>query len=447
MSVAPGVLFFAVMFFVMSGGLVGAAPPSVDKLDSSSDDIRRKAREGIREPLTKTHFYWDNGFHIVDAKERFRLKIGGRLLFDVGSIDADDELKETFPDLDGNESDFRTLSVIGSGTISDILEFKLEVDFAIVREIKDNWVRITKVPLLRPFKFGHMKEPFSIERSTSLTNLTFMEIALPTRVFAPGRNIGMRYDRAVLEERMTWAVSGFFNTGSFKDAGEALDRISEANGYDLTGRITGLPWYEEDGRRLLHLGLSYSHGVRDDEDEEDRIRFRTRPETRLTDERLADTGNFFAERIDRINPQLALVSGPLSVQGEYFHLFTDADGGDDPQFWGFYVSGSYFLTGEDRGYSTSSGIFSRVKPRNNFRLRDGKWGAFEVGLRFSYVDLNDEEVKGGKERNFTAGLNWYLTPNARLMFNYIRANVKDRADPKVDDGRTDIVQARFQIAF
>jgi len=126
MSVAPGVLFFAVMFFVMSGGLVRAAPPSVDKLDSSYDDIRRKAREGIREPLTKTHFHWDNGFHIVDAKERFRLKIGGKLLFDVGSIDADDELKEAFPDLDGNESDFRTLSVIGSGTISDILEFKLD---------------------------------------------------------------------------------------------------------------------------------------------------------------------------------------------------------------------------------------------------------------------------------------------------------------------------------
>jgi phosphate-selective porin OprO/OprP len=71
----------------------------------------------------------------------------------------------------------------------------------------------------------------------------------------------------------------------------------------------------------------------------------------------------------------------------------------------------------------------------------------EVGLRFSYLDLNDGDIKGGREKNFTAGLNWYLNPNVRLMFNYIRANVEDRAGPPVNDGTANIFQGRFQIHF
>jgi phosphate-selective porin OprO/OprP len=84
---------------------------------------------------------------------------------------------------------------------------------------------------------------------------------------------------------------------------------------------------------------------------------------------------------------------------------------------------------------------------SNFRPLKGGWGALELGLRYSYVDLNDEGIKGGKESNLTAGLNWYLSPNFRFMFNYIRARVKDRKIPPVDSGRADIFQARFQIAY
>jgi phosphate-selective porin len=61
--------------------------------------------------------------------------------------------------------------------------------------------------------------------------------------------------------------------------------------------------------------------------------------------------------------------------------------------------------------------------------------------------LNDEEIRGGRERNITAGVNWHLSPNFRFMFNYVRANVEDRADPQINNGRANIYQARFQIAF
>jgi phosphate-selective porin OprO/OprP len=159
-----------------------------------------------------------------------------------------------------------------------------------------------------------------------------------------------------------------------------------------------------------------------------------------------DTGKFLTDGGDIINPEFAMVTGPLSFQGEYFHVFQDASALGDPNFWGFYLYGSYFLTGEYRNYGRRSGTFFRLKP--NFHPQKGGWGAWEVAARFSHVDLNGGAIRGGKEANFTAGLNWYLTRNTRFMFNYIRAKVKDReTPPSVDSGRAHIFQARFQIEF
>jgi phosphate-selective porin OprO/OprP len=115
-----------------------------------------------------------------------------------------------------------------------------------------------------------------------------------------------------------------WNTVSFSNLGEGKDGFTDADGYDLTLRITGLPWVEEAGRWLLNLGLSYTHGFRD----EDKIRFRARPELRLTDLRLVDTGSFNSNGLDTISTELAFVYGPLSFQGEILYNFTDADAAD-----------------------------------------------------------------------------------------------------------------------
>jgi phosphate-selective porin OprO/OprP len=433
--------------------------------------VSEETEKGVSGPVAKTHYYWDEGLQIVSRRENLRLKVGGKLIVDGGTIEANDELERAFPDLEGSNAEFRQLTVSFSGVIRpisavrdaaeaarngaappvadpvmsaaqyDALEFKFEIDFANVRDILDNWIRFPRIPFVRHIRFGHIKEPFSLERLASITNLTFMEIALPTRAFAAGRNLGAKYDNSLFNDRMTVGAGAFLNTGSFSDLGQAQDEISEANGYNLTGRVTGLPWHIEEDDRLLHLGLSYSHQVREDEVNG----FRTRPESRLTDDRLVDTGSLFPDNIDLINPELAVVSGPLSFQGEYVHAFTDGVG--NPQFWGYYAYGSLFLTGEHRNYDVSSGVFSRLAPKNNFRPFQGGWGALELGLRYSFIDLNDEAIRGGRERNFTAGLNWYLNRNIRFMVNYIWANVEDRADPRVDDGRADIVQGRFQIVF
>lgn len=71
-------------------------------------------------------------------------------------------------------------------------------------------------------------------------------------------------------------------------------------------------------------------------------------------------------------------------------------------------------------------------------------GAWELILRYSNLDLNDGAILGGEMNAVTAGLNWYLSPAVRAIFNYGVAQV-ERVDGTgtLRDGAVDIAQFRF----
>ena len=54
-------------------------------------------------------------------------------------------------------------------------------------------------------------------------------------------------------------------------------------------------------------------------------------------------------------------------------------------------------------------------------------GAWQVALRYSYLDLTDNDIAGGVENNLTAGLVWYLNPNSSLQFNAVYGDIRDRS--------------------
>ncbi len=140
--------------------------------------------------------------------------------------------------------------------------------------------------------------------------------------------------------------------------------------------------------------------------------------------------------------------GHLSFQTEFILYSADIDAEGDLYFWGHCMYLSYFFTGEHRAHDRSKGMFSRIYPKQDFSRSKRTWGAWEMALRHSFIDLNDGGIKGGKERNVTLGLNWYLNSNMRMMFNYIRAKIEDRSNRRViDDGTANIFQTRFQISF
>ena len=112
------------------------------------------------------------------------------------------------------------------------------------------------------------------------------------------------------------------------------------------------------------------------------------------------------------------------------------------QFGGYYAQISLFLTGENKPYDSSDGVFGRLIPNRDFSIKENGKGAWEIAARISHLDMNDAEINGGELDTVTAGLNWYLNPNTRIMFNYIRADTEGLYDDK-----TDIAQMRIQVDF
>ena len=443
-KIRMGMAFFCLMLFP-AGALLAETPASEPDVPFY-ERLMKGLETGVTDPIG-FHYYFKDGFRTESPDGTFKIKIGGEARLDGGYMGANETLKRAFTDLPGWKGNFRELKIRLSGSMYENWKFRFDMDFANVRQIKDIWISYGKIPFLGTAKAGHTKVPFSLEGFMSNSNRTFMEIALPVEAFFPGRNIGILFQNTALDDRMTWAAGYFLITGSFSDVADATDYLSEAFGSAVSFRVTGLPRYEDDGKNLLHVGFSYSHQFRDDTREESQLKVRAHPESRLTDDTFVNTEQFFTEAADLFGYEAAMVRGPLSVQGEIFQEFANAESVGDPGFWGFYVYGSYFLTGEHRPYDRSKGIFKGVTPTSAFHFTGGGWGALETALRFSYVDLNSQGIQGGKEIDLTAGFNWYLNVNTRIMFNYVHARVMDRNEPPIDGGIANIFQVRLQFVL
>ena len=84
-----------------------------------------------------SYIYWDDGISLTGPAHHIDLKVSGKIKYDFGNINADEELQAAFPDFNGFHNDFRRLSVSLFGSAWDILEFKFAVDFANIKDIKD----------------------------------------------------------------------------------------------------------------------------------------------------------------------------------------------------------------------------------------------------------------------------------------------------------------------
>ena len=216
----------------------------------------------------------------------------------------------------------------------------------------------------------------------------------------------------------------------------------DREGYGLHGRAAWMPIAER--TRALHFGLAgyWRKPTRKPGEIGGGEQFSARPELRVDNSTVVNTG-----RISRIDDfyytalELAGVYGPWSLQGEYQRLaISRTNGGGlapyrDLVFNGYYVLGSYFLTGESRNYYPRFGAFWRVKPHREFDPWSGKegWGAFELAARVSNIDLDDGiadlaggGVRGGVSNNYTLALNWHMTPFRRLSLNYVHADIDNR---------------------
>src|SRR4030042_1210424 len=291
--------------------------------------------------------YWKEGLNFDSQDGSFKLKIGGRLHTDWFWSSEDNAIKSNVGEQeDGTE--VRRARIYFSGLIYDNVEYKLQLDFAGAEvAFKDAYLGITDFPLGK-LRMGQFYEPFGLETMTSSNYVTFIERSLTTAL-APERQTGFMLYNTYYDDRVYGAVGVFRETD---DEGENVDD----GGYKITGRIATLPIFENKGESLVQVGAAYS--IRNPADP---LRIRQRPEAHLANY-FVDTGTLTSDGENLLGLESAWVNGPLSLQAEYILADADRIGSPDASFNGYYVQGSYFLTGEHRNYNTKEAIFGRIKP-------------------------------------------------------------------------------------
>ena len=248
-------------------------------------------------------------------------------------------------------------------------------------------------------------------------------------------------NNAFMDKRMTAAVGIFRPTNS---AGG--DYTTSDKGYHFTGRVTGLPYYANNGAQLLHLGAAYSYRTTTDTQ---MVLYAEDPEianglsSKYVQTNQTATG-FEATHVNLFGGEVATVWNSLHAESEFMAAKADAVGGGSPCYKGAYAQAGYFLTGETRPYNRNDGIFDRLRPLKNFR-NGGGWapGRSRCGTRFWTWTRTGSARTAGQSRNLTFGLNWYLTPMIRIMWNYIHSmpNTVLTSEP------ADILAMRFQVDF
>ena len=131
----------------------------------------------------------------------------------------------------------------------------------------------------------------------------------------------------------------------------------------------------------------------------------------------------------------------LYLQGEHFWYDVERRAPaklPDPDFKGYYLQGSWILTGESRRYNAATGSFQNPRPMVPFSSNGG-FGAWELAARYSRMDLNFDEglagtaavpgsVRGGDQSDRHSRRQLVPNPNFKIMMNYMLIDV-DRLNP------------------
>jgi phosphate-selective porin OprO/OprP len=256
---------------------------------------------------------------------------------------------------------------------------------------------------------GKQKEPQSMERTMGLVFLPFQERSMAADALMPSRNTGLVLSGTAFSERTTWA-GGLFN--DWLDTGGSRSESAS----QVMARLTAIPLVSADTSNLLHIGVGYRHS-----NSKEGFTTGATPEVDSAPEFL-DTGPLFpADDMVTWNYELGWRKGPYWLMAEY----TSSDLTDTPygdlHFAGYNIAASWIISGEMRPYNHKSGAFRPIPIANP--VSAGGSGAWELGLRYSTLDLSDKSLEGGEASVITLALNWWLQSNMMFGVNLQRVEL------------------------
>ncbi len=303
--------------------------------------------------------------------------------------------------------------------------------------INDAWMSYTG---FAPFTFqlGAFSPPANMDDGTTPEDLVFIERASASEVSRSMGGADGRIGLAIKANGARWMSSLAFTTRTAGDA-EVFDSQTA-----LVARAGFLAATSDDYN--LHLGGSGTYVFSPADQGPDAaaghaVRFRDRPEIRVDSVRLIDTGSIDADHTSVYGLEVGGNWKSVYLQGEHFWYDIERRASStlpDPDFTGYYLQGSWLLTGERRRYNAATGSFQNPRPMVPFS-GNGGFGAWELAARYSRMNLNFMEglegaaalpgsVRGGDQQIWTLGANWFPNPNVKVMLNYLLIDV-DRLNP------------------
>jgi len=400
----------------------------------------------------------------------------GRIYFDSVTYNDDPAVTDFFDTDRENEIGFRTFRIGGRGNIWENLYYNLEVELrggpnAVT--YKDIYMEQQNLPVVGHFRAGHFKEPIGLEEFGSDLFNTFMEKSPATQAFTPSRNFGvMIWDNVDPCWDTTWFVGAFAadspdapgtNTGLWR---------SDVNDWSYDARLATLPYYDEPskGRYLVHLGGSYSFrhigdlttGAAGNQNVAystlNGLAEFTKRSWVGTQGPIAFGAEADSNQWNQLDAEFLVIWGAASVQSEYFQVLMNSG----ETYQGAYAFLSYMLTGESRAYKKETKTTDRTIPYEPFfwvdTCRGGQcgWGAWEVAVGYSWVDLTDghdivttvppnsTNRLRGTNNDVIVGINWYQNPHARVSFDY-ELEMVDYLDAGVPSSDAGIFGVRWQV--
>lgn len=392
----------------------------------------------------------------------------------------------------GNAQDgvgLRRVRLGATGKVAEFTNYMTDVEFVAAGKpsLFDVWAEQGNLPLFGTVRFGHFRQPVSVDSFTGQRIQPFLERSLPFLAFVPFRRVGVMAYNQSADESTQWAYSvyktGGFGNAPFGDSRYGTD-IGDENGYGCASRATHLFLYDDPsgGRYLWHVGGSAAYGrlgANTAAGSPSNVPFyqaRALPEfgplgsTETTQNFgqsfafspvFVDTGRFPADSYNLYGIETVVQRGAFSLQSEFMATMVDSAVGN-VFYHGAYAGASYRLTGEHRPYDKKVGTLGKVLPFEDFiTLTKGRrgiygWGAWELTARYSYVSLHNPTALNGRYlggtsaagtgllQDTTVGLNWYWNANTRLMFEWIHAMLDNTARGY---SQADLFATRFHIDF
>ncbi|MBB6064043.1 OprO/OprP family phosphate-selective porin [Pseudoxanthomonas broegbernensis] len=334
------------------------------------------------------------GLKVTSADKKFEVSLGGRIHFDAYAFDRDLAAST-------GTSEFRRARLTLAGKAYG-WDYKVEQDFAAgtnLDGLRDLY--ISTGFLGGKATIGHFKPYRSMEELTSSNEILMME-----RPFASATGLfsGRQFQQGVGYQRAGDNYSAGFTVFNLRGAAGARNE-----GMGVAGRVTFAPINTDDS--TLHFG-GWASQENNNQGSADLAATANYAGRRGPAQAIAITTGASRNTVTAYGLEAAGSFGPLFFQGEYVNATFGQPAGADQDVATWYLQGSWLLNGGHKAYKPATGVFASPKVA-------GK-GLWELTARYDTIENKD--IANREATSVILGVNYYVNPNLRFMFNYTQGD-------------------------